>query len=194
MDKIIARNILSWLELLISHYYCISLVVYIIYISLCFLRLAKQSQFIPLQNFVYLITLPFLVRKIFTFYINDVYYLNIHFQCQRVQQRQGILFGVSSCLCFPGSSQYVLQILCHQVTDFQGHWSYSRLRLFQCRIWVYRKAIRNQWNEKCEATESASVVKLPNFMRSPKCIRSVCVVQTLVVWQSWMFKFTCKWT
>jgi len=48
------------------------LVVYIIYISLYFLRLAKQSQFIPLKNVVYFITLPFMVRKIFTFYINDV--------------------------------------------------------------------------------------------------------------------------
>jgi len=37
-----------------------------------FLRLAKQSQFIPLQNVVYSITLPFLVRKLFPFYINDV--------------------------------------------------------------------------------------------------------------------------
>jgi len=39
-----------------------------------FLRLPKQSQFIPLQNVVYFITLAFffLVRKIFTFYINDV--------------------------------------------------------------------------------------------------------------------------
>ena len=36
-----------------------------------FLRLAKQSQFIPLQNVVYFITLQFLVRKIFKFYIND---------------------------------------------------------------------------------------------------------------------------
>ena len=36
-----------------------------------FLRLAKQSQFIPLQNVVYFITL-LLVRKIFTFYTNDV--------------------------------------------------------------------------------------------------------------------------
>jgi len=35
------------------------LVVYIIYISLDFLRLTKQSQFIPLQNVLYLITLPF---------------------------------------------------------------------------------------------------------------------------------------
>ena len=37
-----------------------------------FFRLAKQSQFIPLQNVVYFITLPVLVRKIFTFYIKDV--------------------------------------------------------------------------------------------------------------------------
>jgi len=37
-----------------------------------FLRLAKQSQFIPLQDVVYFIMLTFLVRKIFTFYINDV--------------------------------------------------------------------------------------------------------------------------
>ena len=37
-----------------------------------FLRLAKQSQFIPLQNVVYFITLIFLVSKIFTCYINDV--------------------------------------------------------------------------------------------------------------------------
>ena len=31
------------------------------------MRLAKQSQFIPLQNVVYFITLSFWVRKIFTF-------------------------------------------------------------------------------------------------------------------------------
>ena len=37
-----------------------------------FFRLAKQSQFIPLQNVVYFITVTLLVRKIFTFYINDV--------------------------------------------------------------------------------------------------------------------------
>jgi len=37
-----------------------------------FFRLAKQSQFIPLQNVLYFITLPFLVRKISTCYINDV--------------------------------------------------------------------------------------------------------------------------
>ena len=40
--------------------------------SLFFLRLVKQSQFIPLQNVVYFITLPVLVRKRFTFYLNDV--------------------------------------------------------------------------------------------------------------------------
>ena len=37
-----------------------------------FLRLAKQSQFIPLQNVKSFITLAFLVLKIFTFFINDV--------------------------------------------------------------------------------------------------------------------------
>jgi len=42
------------------------LAVYIIYISL------KQSQFIPLQNVVYFITLLFWFVKSFTFYINDV--------------------------------------------------------------------------------------------------------------------------
>ena len=73
MGKIIARNMLSLLELLINRYCCIWLVVYIIYISLyIFLRLAKQSQFIPPQNVLYFITLPFVVPKIFSFYINDV--------------------------------------------------------------------------------------------------------------------------
>ena len=49
-----------------------------------FLRLTKQSQFIPVQNVVYFIPLPFLVRKIFTFYLNDVLLFNVHFQGQRV--------------------------------------------------------------------------------------------------------------
>ena len=44
---------------------------YYLYFTI-FFRLAKQSQFIPLQNVVYFITLPVLVVKIFTFYINDV--------------------------------------------------------------------------------------------------------------------------
>ena len=63
------------------------MVVYIIYISLYFLRLAKQSQFIPLQNAVYFVTLPLLVRKIFTFYMTDVL-LNVQFQGQRVNPSQ----------------------------------------------------------------------------------------------------------
>ena len=45
---------------------------YYLYITIYFLILAKQSQFIPLQNVVYFITLHFMVRKIFTFYTNDV--------------------------------------------------------------------------------------------------------------------------
>ena len=44
---------------------------YYLYFTI-FFRLAKQSQFIPLHYVVYFITIPFLVRKIFTFYINDV--------------------------------------------------------------------------------------------------------------------------
>ena len=56
-------------KLLLSHLVgCLYYFYFIIY----FLRLAKQSQFIPLQNVVYFITLPFLFRKIFTFYINDL--------------------------------------------------------------------------------------------------------------------------
>ena len=45
---------------------------YYLYVIIFFFKLAKQSQFIPLQNVVFFITLPFFVRKIFTFYINDV--------------------------------------------------------------------------------------------------------------------------
>ena len=36
------------------------------------MRLAAQTQFIPLQNVVYFTMSHFLVCKIFTFYINDV--------------------------------------------------------------------------------------------------------------------------
>ena len=51
-----------------------------------FLRLAKQSQFIPLQNVVYFITLSFLVRKIFTFYITDVLLFKCPFTGPKVNQ------------------------------------------------------------------------------------------------------------
>ena len=56
-----------------------TLFIYLInkYISLYFLRLAAQSQFIPLQNVVYFIKLPFLICKISTFCINDV----LKFKC-----------------------------------------------------------------------------------------------------------------
>ena len=49
----------SWLSILFIFHYI-------------FLRLAKQSQFVPLQNVVYFISIPFLVPKIFIFYINYV--------------------------------------------------------------------------------------------------------------------------
>ena len=48
---------------------CLSILFIFHYI---FLRLAKQSQFIPLQNIMYFITLAFMVCKIFVFCINDV--------------------------------------------------------------------------------------------------------------------------
>jgi len=60
------------------------LVVYIIYISLYFLRLAKQSQFIPLQNVVYLKMLNFLFVKYSHFAKMVCYYLNANFQGQTV--------------------------------------------------------------------------------------------------------------
>ena len=40
---------------------------YYLYFIIYFFKPAKQSQFIPLQNVVYFITLAFLVRKIFTY-------------------------------------------------------------------------------------------------------------------------------
>ena len=45
---------------------------YYLYFTVFFFRHVKQSQFIPLQYIVYFIMLHFLVRKIFTFYLNDV--------------------------------------------------------------------------------------------------------------------------
>ena len=54
-------------------------------ISLYFFRLTKQSQFIPPQKDMYFITLPFLVRKIFTFYVNDVLLFKCLFQGQMVK-------------------------------------------------------------------------------------------------------------
>jgi len=59
---------------------------YYLYFVIFFLRLAEKSQYIPLQNVVYFITLRFLVRKIFTFYINDLLLLNDRFQGQSVKR------------------------------------------------------------------------------------------------------------
>jgi len=47
-----------------------------------FFRLAKQSQFIPLQNVMYFINIHFVVHKIFTFYIYDVLLFKCHFQAK----------------------------------------------------------------------------------------------------------------
>jgi len=68
MGKIIARNKLS-LSGIINKPLLLHLVgcLYYLYFIIFFVSLAKQSQCIPLQNVLYFITLPILVRKIFTF-------------------------------------------------------------------------------------------------------------------------------
>jgi len=55
-----------------------------IYYLIIFLRLSPSS-FIPPQNVVYFLMLPFLVHKIFTLYINGVLNLNVQLQGQRVK-------------------------------------------------------------------------------------------------------------
>ena len=57
---------------------------YYLYFIIYFLRLAKPSQFIPLQNVVYFITVPFFVRKIFTFYMNDILLFKFPVPGQRI--------------------------------------------------------------------------------------------------------------
>ena len=59
---------------------------YYLYFITFFLRLAKQSQFIPLQNVVYFTSLPFWFVKYSHFTQTMCYYLNVHFQCQRVNK------------------------------------------------------------------------------------------------------------
>ena len=52
MGEIIARNMLSWLELLINRYYCISLVVYIIKEKIIWLQQHEDSNNVFLQTAV----------------------------------------------------------------------------------------------------------------------------------------------
>jgi hypothetical protein len=92
MCKIIVRNMLSWLALLISRIVASSWFSILFIFYYIFLTLAKQSQFIPLQNVVYFITLPFLFRKTFTFYINDV----LLFKCPIQGPKGYILFFLQS--------------------------------------------------------------------------------------------------
>ena len=64
----------SWLSILFVFHYI-------------FLRIAKPSQFIPPQNVVYFTALHFLVRKIFTFYTNDVLLIKCLFPGPKVYTR-----------------------------------------------------------------------------------------------------------
>jgi len=58
------------------------------------LRLAKQSQFIHLENVMYFIALPFLVHKIFTFYTNDVLLFKCPFTGPKGSIRQTVVTTV----------------------------------------------------------------------------------------------------
>ena len=59
------------------------------------MRLAKQSQYIPLQKVVYFITLLLWFVKYSHFTQMMCYYLNVRFQGQRVKECDIILFGSS---------------------------------------------------------------------------------------------------
>ena len=79
------------------------------YLYYFFFRLAKQSQFIPLQNVVYFITLAFLVLKIFTFYINDVLLFKCPFPGPKVNRTAIPLFfhlGPEPTGGFPGARKF----------------------------------------------------------------------------------------
>ena len=84
--------------------------VYIIYISF-FLRLDKQSQFILLHKVLYFIALSFLVRKIFTFYINDVRVFKCPFPGPKVK-----LFVNKSVL----SDSFMCYIFCRFILFFRS--------------------------------------------------------------------------
>ena len=63
---------------------------YYLYFIIFFLRLAEQSQFIPLQIVVYFISLLFWFVKYSHFTQMMCYYLNVHFQGQRVNLPYGL--------------------------------------------------------------------------------------------------------
>ena len=69
------------------------------------MRLAKQSQFVPLQNVVYFITLPFLVRKIFIFYTNDVLLFKCPFPGTKVK---GLIYKDELMELPPNTSLFIV--------------------------------------------------------------------------------------
>ena len=72
---------------------------YYLYFIIFFLRLAKQYQFIHLQNVVYFITLTFWFVKYSHFTSMMCFYLNVQFQGQNVY------FGVHDGIFAHGSDQ-----------------------------------------------------------------------------------------
>ena len=98
---------------------------YYLYFIIFFLRPVKRSQLILLQNVVYFITLPVLVRKIFTFYINDV----LLFKCPFPGQELKV------CKRF-----FVFRVLAFKIYEFDG-----------CRIYM-KNPSRNKLSESAKHT------------------------------------------
>ena len=106
-----------------------------------FLRLAKQSQFIPLQNVVYFITLHFLVCKIFTFYINDVLLFKCPVPGPKVQLKFISILSSQHSVGLPCNNglkffhrHFLLNARCKQQTYFSMRDDY----LFHCFVFSYK--------------------------------------------------------
>jgi len=78
------------------YFYIFSQKIYLI----IFLDFISPSSFIlPPQNVVYFLMLPFLVHKIFKFYINGVLKLNVQLQGQRVKVEETDMKHVVIFVC-----------------------------------------------------------------------------------------------
>ena len=85
--------------LLLHLFGCLYYLYFIIFFETCY----RQSQFIPLQNVVYFITLLFWFVKYSHFTQMMSYYLNVHFQGQRVNLGSRRMWGTifTSRLLYP---------------------------------------------------------------------------------------------
>ena len=80
---------------------------------------------------MYFISLPFLVRKIFTFYVNDVLLFKFHFQGQRVNIVSHLLFTVTQSfdlffsLKLLRTSLNELQVSSHSEINWGNQWDWG---------------------------------------------------------------------